>query len=56
MSQQVAVENKDWKLFKNLDGTYDLQHTTEDRQLKNLTLLNVLTLASLVHWAEAQPK
>ncbi len=44
----VIVENKDWKLFKNADGTFDLRHTTEDIELKGLTKAHFAALQSIL--------
>lgn len=44
----IIVENKDWKLFKNANGTYDLRHTMEDIELKGLTKAHITALQSIL--------
>ncbi len=51
MSQVTVVENKDWKLFKNADGTLDLIHTSKDVQLKGLAKADLLGLQSVIDGA-----
>jgi len=53
MSQVVVVENKDWKLFKNADGTLDLMHTSKDQQLKSVAKADLLGLQSILDGAVA---
>jgi hypothetical protein len=47
----IIVENKDWKLFKNSDGTFDLLHTSADKALKGLSKADLLGLQSIIDGA-----
>ena len=49
----VIVENKDWKLFKNADGTFDLVHTSADKAMRGITKADLLELQSIIDGAVA---
>ncbi len=47
----AIVENKDWKLFRNADGTFDLTHTSADKMLKSISKADLLGLQSIIDGA-----
>jgi SH3-like domain-containing protein len=49
----IIVENKDWKLLKNTDGTFDLIHTSVDKAMRGITKADLLGLQSIIDGAVA---